>query len=146
LITLELKYPYAGKTTKDTAKFLRELATPKLHHLTLAYCDFDDDCAEVLGSCPGLGNLTRLVLDQATLSTKAAKKLLRSPNLQRLVELCIEPRDGEAQTAFGKAVELLLDPTIMPLLARGWFSTTGVAEVTIERLQEARPGVVISQW
>jgi hypothetical protein len=99
----------------------------------------------VLGSCPALGNLTRLVLNQAALSTKAARKLLRSPNLQRLVELRIEPPYGEARAIFGKAVEVLLDPTLMPLLAVGRFSTSGVAGATVGRLQGARPGLVISQ-
>jgi hypothetical protein len=145
LTTLELKYPYAAKSQKDTAELLRRLATPKLRHLTLAYCDFDDECADILGSCPALGNLARLVLDQATLNTKAAQKLFRSPNLQRLVELRIGPPHGEDRAALGKAVELLLDQTIMPRLSGGWLSMSGVSEEIIERLKAARPGLVIWQ-
>jgi hypothetical protein len=113
--------------------------------LTLAHCDVDDECADVLGNCLALGNLARLVLDQATFSTKAAQNLFRSANLQRLVELRIEAPSGEARARFGKAVEGLLDQTIMPLLSGGWFSTSGVAEETIERLRVARPGLVIWQ-
>lgn len=145
LTTLELKYPYAQNVSRDTAELLKRLATPKLRHLTLAHCDLDDECAEVLGSCPALSNLTRLVLDQVTLTTKAAKKLLHSPNLQRLVELRIEPCDGEDRARLGKAVDVLLDQTVLPRLSGGWLSTSGVAKKTIERLQTARPGLVIWQ-
>jgi uncharacterized protein (TIGR02996 family) len=145
LTTLELKYPYGAKARTDTAKFLKKLATPKLRHLTLAYCGLDDECADVLGNCPALGSLTRLILEDATLSTKAAEKLLRSPNLQRLIELKIKPPYGEARAALGEAAGVCLDLTVMPLLSGGWFSTSGVAMGTIERLQTARPGLVISQ-
>ncbi len=116
-----------------------------MRHLTIAFCDFDDECADVLGSCPAFGNLTRLVLDQVALSTNAAKQLLRSPNLQRLVELQVKPPYGEARVAFGKAVEVLLDQTVMPLLSGGWLEMSGVAEGTIERLKAGRPALVIYQ-
>jgi hypothetical protein len=39
LTTPELKYPCAEGVHKDTAEFLRRLATARLRHLTLAYCD-----------------------------------------------------------------------------------------------------------
>jgi hypothetical protein len=77
LTTLELKYPYAAKVQKDTAELLKKLATPKLRHLTLDRCDFDDECADVIGSCPALGNLTRLVLDRETLSGGAKETIER---------------------------------------------------------------------
>ena len=60
-----------------------------------------------------------------------------------LVGLGIEP--WEARADLGKAVEVLLDQTVMPLLSGGWLSTSGVAEGTIERLKAARPALVISQ-
>ncbi len=145
LTTLELNYPYAKNSPRDTAELLRKLATPRLRHLTLADCGFDDECADVLGSCPALVNLSRLVLDEAVLSTEAARKLFRSPNLQRLVELRIKPPYGEARATFGKAVEMLVDQTVMPLLSGGWFDTDGLAEETIERLKVARPGLAIYQ-
>jgi hypothetical protein len=145
LTTLELKYPYAKKIRKDTAAFLRELATPKLRHLRLDFCDFDEACADVLGSRPALGSLTRLELGEPTLSTGALKKLFHSPNLQRLVDLRIKPLAGTARAALGEAVEVLLDPSVLPRLSGGWLSTSGVAAKTVERIRAARPGVVIAR-
>ena len=99
----------------------------------------------MLGSNPAFGGLRRLVLKDAALSPKAAEKLFRSPRLQRLIELRIEPSYGTARAEFGRTIEVLADRAVMPELAGGWLSTCGVPEKIIERLAAVRPGVVISQ-
>jgi hypothetical protein len=145
LTTLELKYVYTARTRKDTAEFLRKLVLPRLRHLTLDWCGFDDECAEVLARNPAFATLTRLELKEAALSPKAAAKLFRSPHLQRLVELHIDPPLGEAQATFGQSIEVLLDPSLLPALAAGWLSTKGVAADIIQRLKALRPGLSIYQ-
>src|SRR5262249_48736227 len=118
--------------------FLRKLATPKLRHLTLKDCDFDDDCANALATSTTFANLTRLTIDQGydatkLLSPEAAERMFRSDNLQRLVELKFD------KLAIGQAVEALADESIMPKLGKGSFWGSNPPRETIERLKRARP-------
>ncbi|MEI7683795.1 MAG: hypothetical protein WCL32_02125 [Planctomycetota bacterium] len=99
LTTLSLRKPYREETKRDTAEFLRQLKTPRLRHLILDSCHFDDECAEVIGSSPNYSNLTRLILansfeDVGLLGPAAAERMLRSPNLQNLVELSMSHFKG----------------------------------------------------
>lgn len=147
LTTLDLSYPFLEQACKDTSRFLSRLAIPKLRHLTLKGCDFDDECADILGRHAGMGKPTRLALDGAILSRAGVERLLRSPLLQSLVELKIKPPwGGGVKSAFpGESLEVLLDPSVLPDLVGGWLTTEGVPEAVIDQLQKLRPGLHILQ-
>ena len=92
MTTLQIEYPYAKNVKGDTARFLKRLATPRLRHLTLTYCDFDRECVEALATSPTFANLTRLKIEEGChankkLIPKVAERLFRAANLQSLVEL-----------------------------------------------------------
>src|SRR5262249_40090796 len=90
LTTLDLLAPYPDRVkVKDTAAFLANLATPKLRHLTLAECGFDDDCAAALATNPSFACLTRLVVRLGTMGPAGARRLFRSANLRHLIDLDI---------------------------------------------------------
>jgi hypothetical protein len=123
LTTLKLEYPYPNKAKRDTAKFLKGLATPKLRHLTLYSCKFDDACADILATSPTFANLTRLRIDGDAYDgpgKRAAQKMLRSPNFRNVVELGM--RYAEDPVASG--LNILVDRSVMPRLAllhTGWY-------------------------
>lgn len=142
LTTLELECPFSDKAKRDTAAFLKKLATPALRHLLLDSCDFDDECADIVGNSPTFRNLTRLHIENGPLSTKATEMFFRSPNLQNIVELGIRSWQDQARKALGKAVPVLLDKSIMPKLVRARFSTEGVAKKVSEELKSRRPEIV----
>jgi uncharacterized protein (TIGR02996 family) len=142
LTTLTLEHPYAKKAKRDTAQLLSNLATPNLRQLTLKDCDFDDDCAAALARRPVFANLTRLHLEQeddagSLLSPKAAKAMLRSANLQNLVELELH------NLAIGKALDVLADETILPKLAGGAIWGGDAPTKTEMRLKTVRPNLHI---
>jgi hypothetical protein len=137
LTTLQIEYPYNKKAKRCTAEFLKNLATPELRHLTLKDCDFDDECAEALATSPLFTNLTRLILHQGyhaitKLTPKGAKSLLRSSNLQNLVELELH------NFTIDEALEVLADESVMPKLGSGTFWGSQAPNKTVERLKLKR--------
>jgi hypothetical protein len=121
LTTLDLHRPYSSRAKpKDTAAFLANLATPKLRHLVLDGCDFDDACAAALASNPNLSGLTRLVIERGTMGPAGAERLFRSANLRRL--LVLEVR----HCPIGKAAAVLADEGVMPDLVAGWLTDCSV--------------------
>jgi hypothetical protein len=143
LTTLLIKNPYAKKVKQDCAEFLKTLATPKLRHLTLIDFDFDDESATALATSPTFANLTRLKLERGfeastRLTPKAAEKMMRSSNLQNLVEVDID------RFALGKSIEVLADESIMPKLRRGTFWGTKAPRETIEHFKTKRPVISVS--
>jgi hypothetical protein len=142
LTSLQIEYPFTKKAKRDTAGFLKKLATPKLRHLTLKDCDFDDECAEALGSSPTFAKLTRLTIHQgyhaATMLTpKAAERLFHSSNLQNLVELEFH------NFALGGVLEALIEESVLPKLTKGCFWGSHAPKQTIERLKAKRPIVYV---
>ena len=142
LTTLKLDHPYSEKAKRDTAAFLRNLATPQLRHLTLEDCDFDDECAEALSTNPVFANLTRLQIEQGydattMLTPQAAENLFRSPNLKKLIELKLH------NFAIGSALESLADESVLPVLCDGNFYNSKASDETIARLKTHRPIIYV---
>ncbi len=141
LTTLQIEYPYAKKAKRDTADLLRQLKTPNLRHLTLKDCDFDGDCAAALAENPSFANLTRLHLNQGyeapPLSPRAAQAMLRSPNLQKLVEIELH------EFALGKAVEVFADLAVLPNLKSGAIWGSNASRSAQEMIKRERPNLHI---
>jgi hypothetical protein len=140
LTTLDFNNSFQKKSKRDTAKFLQKLATPRLRHLTLRDCDFDDVCAEAIAANATSANLTRLHLEQCYDSTRllspdAATRLFRSPSLRNLVELELH------NFAVGPALAALEDESTLPNLSRAAFWGSGAAPDAIARLKKARPRI-----
>jgi uncharacterized protein (TIGR02996 family) len=139
LTTLKLHGPYARKVKKkDTAEFLKRLATPQLRHLMLIDCDFDDACAGAVATNPAFAGLTRLVIERGRVRPAAAEKLLRSENLRNLIELKV------GRCPLGKAAGVLARGSVMPGLAECWFNECGVPDDLVKRLRSKRPVVSVS--
>jgi uncharacterized protein (TIGR02996 family) len=136
LTTLKLINPYGMRVKqKDTAAFLRGLATPNLRHLALRGCDFDDDCAAAVATNPTFANLTRLIIERGTMGPKAAERLFRSKNLRDLIELKV------SYNPIGKAAGVLADASVLPALAECWIDSCQVPEGVVKKLKERRPMV-----
>ena len=114
-----------------------EQDTPRLRHLTLDYCDFDDACAELIATRHTFAGLTRLVISHAANGPAAPKvstlrKMLCSANLRNLLILEMW------NVRVGDAPEALADRSVLPNLTKcvfyeGFYSTG-------KRLEELRAG------
>lgn len=140
LTTLCLENVVRSRRKGDVAKFLGQLAAPKLRHLTVNDFDFDDECAEILSENPAFTNLTRLSLRQnydrnELLSSEAAKRFFASGNVRNLVEITFE------NFKIAGAVELLADTSVMPRLGTGRFWQTGASREIRDQIKGQRPEI-----
>jgi hypothetical protein len=139
LTSLVLESPFASSAKeRDTASLLARLDTPRLRHLALDYCDFDDACADLLATNPVFAGLTRLVIRYAASGATAPRpetmrKLLRSGNLRTLVVLEMWG------VPVGDAPEVLADATVMPNLSKCVFAEG--PRKPGRRLEELRAGI-----
>jgi uncharacterized protein (TIGR02996 family) len=139
LTTLELDHPYPKRVKdRDMAAFLAGLSTPKLRHLALNLCDFDDRCAEALATNPCFAGLTRLEINSGTMGPAGARRLFRSPNLRHLIELAVW------HCPVGEAGGDLADEEVMPNLVAGSLWKAAVSEEARRRLTR-RPAVHVFQ-
>lgn len=142
LTTLKISYPYAAKGKTDMAQLLYRLVAPNLRHLTLEGCDFDDECAQAIGTNPSFSKLKRIKLSQSyrsstLLSSLAAETMFRCENLHNLLEFEL------SQLALGDSISFLGDETVLPNLRSGSIWGSGSSDVTQERVKERRPIVYI---
>lgn len=142
LTTLELLNPYTSRAKSDTAKMLRQLEAPKLRHLILKGCDFDDECAAAIIENPSFSNLTRLHLSQRykrdrLLSPEAAEKLFRSQNMKNILELRFN------DLKLGDALHVLTENVVLPNLKRGAFWGTASPKETRELIKQLRPIIYV---
>ncbi len=138
LTTLALSSPYSGSAKKkDTAGLLAGLDLPRLRHLSLEYCGFDEECAGLIATRPTFAGLTRLIvryIDDANAPTeKTLRKMLCSENLRNLVVLEMW------SVPAGTAADAFIDTTVMPNLTR--LVLDGVPEKLAKRVKAVRPNV-----
>jgi uncharacterized protein (TIGR02996 family) len=133
LTTLELQQPHPNRVKeKDTAAFLARLATPKLRHLTLELCDFDDCCAEALAANPALRGLKRLVIWWGALGPSGATKLFHSANLRQLLCLSI------VKCPIAEAASALADEEVLPDLVHCDFTDCDIPARVGNKLKRRR--------
>jgi hypothetical protein len=143
LTTLEITHPFAEDGDADTGAFLRNLATPRLRHLKLEKCRFDDESANAIGTSPVFSNLTRLAIEHdfgkpSLLHPPALVEMLKSRNLQNVVELIIQ------YYPIGDALSVLLDSSVLPNLRSGLCFGSGSRGELIQQLKALRPGFLVS--
>lgn len=142
LTTLQIKDPFAKGARRDTAKFLRQLVTPNLRHLSLENCHFDDDCAAAISENPSFASLTRLVLKQGyskvpLLSSSAFETMIRSANLKNMVQIEIN------DFPLSNAVESLADSCVLPKLKQGTIWGSRAEQTSRDLMKNNRPNVYI---
>ena len=142
LTTLEIAHPYAEDAEPDTAEFLATLALPRLRHLELDDCRFDDECAEVLVGSPAFSCLTKLSLHHryrtpGGMTSLGARALFRSQNLPVLLELNLK------YFTITDAISELLDKSLLPYLWGGSLWDTGASSELIKAVRESRPNLHI---
>lgn len=137
-----LKISFAEDIHSNTGDFLGKLATPKLRHLALSNCRFDDASAKAIERMPTFSRLRRLSIENdfgtpEQLSPQAFSNMLLSPNLQNLVELNVW------HFRIGDALGVLLDPTVLPNLSAGYCIGAEVPHDIIRKLKTLRPTLAV---
>ena len=142
LSTLQIKNPFRPRANQEVSKFLEELKLPKLRHLDLDSCDFDDDALGAMMANESFAGVTsirmRMSYDaKAKVSPKVFESFCRSPLFGDLLDFSID------RFPVGDGIRFLTDPSILPSLRSASILHCGVPKDLEEAINQARPQIYI---